>query len=282
MPRGDTGKIAFGTLRLDEPPLIGIRAALQESLVAGTEYERFRRMWRLGQYTTRPGGQILVSRIGFESSESATEIWDRRKKDFVTAHPRLGQTSQFAVNLSTMRVAFQLRGATIKPQTFRGNLIALLRESSGYKWKFDFEGVEQETWEDWRSSVDKLTKLSVEIRVPNPHYDDEEVEKLLEDTQSGVIEFVLTGRADGLDIDSSSFIMAAIEHAAKGYGSYQATGVLTEDGVEVKETWKSSLDGDVAVSDVPQDPESREISPDLLASLVESSDEDGDASGDSG
>src|ERR1700722_16152726 len=148
MPRGDTGKVAFGTLFLEEPPLSGALAALEESLSPGTAITRYDRTWRFGQWVNMLDEQVIVGRMGFESRDAPTEIWDEKRQDFVKRHPRLGQTCQFAINRATLAIGFQLRGQTIKPQTFRGNFLALLRES-GHQWKFDLDGVEQPAWDDW-------------------------------------------------------------------------------------------------------------------------------------
>lgn len=133
MARGDTGTVAYGSLLLDEPPMTGVLAALEESLVPGTAITRYDRTWRFGQWTIVFDGRVIVGRMGFESRDAPTEVWDENAKDFRVAHPRLGQTSQFAINRTTFKIAFQLRGQTIRPQTFRGNFSALIRDAAGYK-----------------------------------------------------------------------------------------------------------------------------------------------------
>lgn len=267
MPRGDTGTLAYGFLTLEEPPLAGVAAALEESLEPGTAITRYDRTWRFGQWTLMLDGQVIVGRMGFESRDAPTEVWNERVKDFRVQHPRLGQTSQFAINRTSLRVAFQLRGQTIRPQTFRGNFLALLREAAGHRWKFDLEGVGQPSWEDWLGGVSRLTKLRVVMRPPNPRFNDEEIESLFEEAKSSAVELALTGGEDGLDIQSSDFVIHAIEHARQ-YGTYEATGVVEEEGEEVKDTWKLSREGEVATAPVPQNPATREIDPRLLAATV--------------
>lgn len=248
--------------------MMGVLAALEESLTPGTAITRYDRTWRLGQWSSQQDGRVIVSRIGFESTDSATEIWDEGRRDFVVNHPRLGQTSQFAINRASLKVAFQLRGQTIKPQTFRGNLVALLRESTGYKWKFDLDGVEQASWDDWVGSVLRVTKLHVSMLIPNPRYNDDRIEELFEETKSAAVDLVLNAGEEGIDIEASDFVVHSIEHAIR-YGSYDAVGIVVQDGIEEKETWKSSLEGEVVKTSVPQNAETREIDPRLLATIVD-------------
>jgi len=232
--------------------------------VPGISVTRYDRIWRIGQWTTQPSG-VITGRMGFESREAATTIWDDLKNDFVPAHPRLGQTSPFAIDPETLRIAFQLQGQTIRPWTFRGNFVALLRRASDYRWELHLDGVDQPSWETWTSSIDRLAKVHITMTRPNPRFNDAQIDHLFTDTKSAAVEIVLNASGDeSVDIDSYTFIEHCIDHASR-YGNYDAVGeIQTASGKKRKETWKLSREGEVKTSDAPQDPSTREIAPDVL------------------
>jgi hypothetical protein len=270
MPRRkDVAEVAFGWLDLQVPPLTGVRGALEESLIPGTTVTRYNRTWHLGQRTYGDVSQrIILGRMGFESTDALNTVWDEERKDFVPSHPRLGQTSQFAIDVETLKVIFQLRGQTIRPWTFTTNFVALLREASGgYGWTFQLEGVSQPPWEEWITRVTRLTQLDVKMEFPNPRFNDQRIDELFTETKAAAVELVLKG--EGIEIDSYDFIGHAIEHASN-YGTYKAVGILDEAGEQHKDTWKLSLEGDARKAEVPQDPQTRDISPQALIAALES------------
>lgn len=125
----------------------------------------------------------------------------------------------------------------------------------------------QPSWDDWVGSVSRITKLHVVMQPPNPRFNDADIESLFERAKSRAAELALIAGDEGLDIYSSEFVVHAIEHARQ-YGTYDATGIVVEDGEEVKDTWKLSREGEVATVAVPQDPDTREIDQRLLAATV--------------
>jgi hypothetical protein len=268
MPRRKgLGEVAFGWLDLQAQPLTGVAGALEESLIPGTTVTRYNRTWHMGQVgrsDASPG--VILGRMGFESSESLNTVWDDERKDFVRSHPRIGQTSQFAIDEATLHVAFQIRGQVIRPWTFTTNFIALLREASHYNWTCNLEGVSQPPWDDWKSQVLRLTELDVKMKFPNPRFNDRRIDELFTETKAAAVELALKND-DGIDIDSYDFIAHAIEHASN-YGTYRAVGLIEEAGEQHKETWKLSNERDAKKVEIPQDPATGEIEPENLITAL--------------
>ena len=238
-------------------------------MIPGTTITRYNRTWHLGQSArsdTSPN--VILGRMGFESSDQLNTVWDDQRKDFVVSHPRIGQTSQFAIDSVSLHIAFQLRGQIIRPWTFTTNFIALLREASNYGWTIRLEGVQQPPWDDWKAEQLRITALDVRMDYPNPRFNDERIDRLFTETKAAAVELALKN-PEGIDIDSYDFIAHAIEHAAN-YGTYKATGVIEEEGEQVKDTWKLSTEGDARKVEVPQDPTTREIEPQNLVAALES------------
>jgi hypothetical protein len=223
-----------------EYPLEGIQEALLAALIPGTLVARYDRTWRLGP--VRINDSKVYGRIGFQSASAASEIWDEARGDFVEIHPQFGQTTPYAIDLSTMRIVFQVRGQLIKPNTFRGNFQGLLREASGYPWLIRLEGVQQPPWEEWISQIDRLIELNISMHRPNPRYPGKLLEDFFEGAKLGASRVVLKARdTESIDINSSDFLKQSLQ-LAESYGSYTARGVMeAEDGEATIESWKSSL-----------------------------------------
>lgn len=248
MPRrSDVAQIAFGDLFLQQPPLDGIAAALEASLVPGTRVERYDRVWRMGQWSRQQG--VVVGRIGFDAVE-ATEIWDDGVQDFVQAPARAGQTSPFAIDPDTLRVAFQLRHKLIRPQTFRGNFQALLRAAADFHWIVRLHGVQQPPWEEWLQRVTRIKRIRVNMQRPNPRFPSKVLEDFFDQAKLAAANLVTTAEQGmSIDVESNEFLRSALENA-RDYGNYQAEAELPSGETD---TWKSALEGQVETVEVSQE-----------------------------
>ena len=195
-------KVAFAKIELSDSTIqpADFVEALSGTLTiarnSGTSVERYNRRWRMGPHHIR-SERWLYGRMGFESLTADSSISDQQKKDFLEV--RSGQVAPFAIDLERRRVAFELRSATIRPGTFQGNLQALLAKASGWPWRVRLEGLDQEPWEDWRGHVERITKLTINVKLPNPHFAPQDI--LIEDTFEAGKLGALKLAAKGDDID---------------------------------------------------------------------------------
>jgi hypothetical protein len=237
---------------------LAFREALLDALVPGTAHERHRRRWRMGQ--VRAEADSVVGRIGFVSS-GITELFDESINDFFEAAAPAGVTSPFAIAPSSGRVAFQLRGQTIKAQSFCGALQALMNEASDERWRVtpDFEEVD---WDTWVQDVDRVTKLSIRLLPPNPNFHGRgRVEEIVDGTNAAMAYVALNAdpsASEGLDLTEPA-IVEFIDHAAQ-YGSYSAEAEAADELVK----WTSARGAASEIREVPVDPTTKEASPDDL------------------
>ena len=273
-----SGRISFASLEIET--LHGDPAqTLRDSMVPGTPVTRYERDWRMGQW--RQEGRYVFGRIGFQRPGGVAELWDESINDFREQVIPAGQTSPFAVNVETLRVAFQLRSGWIRPTTFTGALQALLNEASNLAiWRVRHEVVKI-PWERWRAEVSRVTRLEFRLKRPNPNYTDREfVERLVEDTQAGLVALRLAAREDapgGIDLDTD-IIRQAIDHTQRGYGTLRARGegsVTTEGGERVRPDregttqWESTEEGVAPVREVSVDPDTGDAGYDALKRELE-------------
>lgn len=236
-------------------------------MTPGTAVERYGRLWRMGQWQQRGGS--FVGRIGFERLGELTEVWDEKAQDFLPPQRiREGTTSPFAIRLSDLHVAFQLRPGKIKPTSFTKALQGLLNDAAIYRWLVEHDVVE-ERFDQWQERVRKITSLAVKLERPNPHYRERRrVRSLLEDVRASAARIALKADpadAQGLALDQDAFLLEAIEHAQE-YGTVSATGLVREQG-ELRETqWRSEVEGIAPQTKIPVDPDTREATWDDLRS----------------
>lgn len=263
--RARVARVAFGHVEppggfAGSPPL----KAAQESFIPGTSVTRYNRTWYLGQVETGP---VVTGRIGFDRLVGTSPLWDETRKDFSMSAVREGSTSPFAYHLRSRRVAFQLRSSTIKRQSFCGALQALLNEASPFKgWEVEPEAVAT-SFEDWRANfARRIVKVAAVVKVPNPHYEDEDVEELLDDAQAQAARLELTG--DDLKLSDSQLLAQFFHHANRNpnYGHYKAQGV-TSAGRRTE--FDSRADESPLDASAPVDPETKEVPTSALAALVE-------------
>lgn len=267
------GKIAFATIERAEAKRgdVALERSLRDSLRAGTLVERYDRQWRMARHSTRKSNYI-VGRIGFQMPGSTEELWDEESKDFVGTRLVLGTTSPFVIDLSNMRVAYQLRGGRIRPQTFIGNFQALLNGAAAGRWYWrvspEVVGI---TWPAWVEDVPRVSELRVRIERPNPNYKGRKrVEGLVEGAAAEVVTLAIRAREDapgGVNVDDA-FVAEAIEQAADS-GKYSARGVQEIEGRPVPVQWRSEVEGASIQREVPVDPETREADPSTLQRELE-------------
>lgn len=254
-----TGRVAFGRIVRDanELPTDSLDE-LRLALAPGTMTERHRRVWRMGQ--TREDDGVIFGRIGFQSRGSVTEVWNAEKNDFEEQVFPSGVTSPFAIRTADFRIAFQLRGGTIRRQSFVGAFQALLREASRSRWIV--ESLRREVaFSEWRHEVDRIVSMRFRLERPNPHYGDRDfVRELVYGTGSAMASILLRTHDDdlsGLDVDSD-FVSQAVEHAST-YGTFRAVGERQVDGETERVDWDLASGGEVQSRTVGADPQTGEV-----------------------
>jgi hypothetical protein len=250
-----TGRVAFAVI--EALTLFGdpaFQRALEEALVPGARIERHNRTWLMGR--VRWEGASLVGRIGFQTS-SVAEVWDEDIRDFREDMLLAGTTSPFAIDPGRRRVAFQLRPGAIRVRSFTGALQALMNAASPVnRWRVAQE-VEEVPFEDWAEQVDRVIRLRVRLRRPNPHYGDRErVRGLVEGANARMAQIVWAADAEALDgIDvNDAFVREAIQHA-QTYGSYAAAA----ERRGIPTAWGSDQEAAAEERVVEADPVTREI-----------------------
>lgn len=255
--RRRAGRVAFGHIRA-----LTVRGhlpdQLREALKPGQSVQHYQRTWILGQTTESDG--VIFGRLGFERASSGTRF-DRETRDFVTERRADGTYSVFGIAVAEMRVAFQTHGQTIKPQSFVGALQALLNESSPTeRWRVEREYTPQ-TWQTWLADVERIDKIKVRVRRPNPDYQGRsKVEGLLEGLNAEVAE--LQAKADADDpqgIDPRDDLLTQLIGHAESYGAVDARG---EDAAG--RPLQLNTERHVNEAEVEVDPETGEVRQDDL------------------
>lgn len=227
-------------------------SAIQKSLKPGTQYERYTRLWRLGQWQENEG--LIWGRLGFEAP-AMTEVWSEDIVDFEEHAYQGGTTAPFVIDPEDQRVAFQVRPGVIRPTTFTGALQALLNAASDYeRWRV-YPDTHEVDWPTWLRSVDRLVQLRIRVERPNPHYSDRErVEALIEGTNARMADLVLTAEEEGDGIDiNDAFVAEALAHAEK-YGKWGAEGERAGQTTR----WRSDETASTAERTIEADPETQE------------------------
>jgi hypothetical protein len=231
---------------------------LRRVLVPGASVERYRRIWRLGHTVTDNG--FIVGRIGFES-ERETFTWNAETRDFTPSPTPNGQVVPFVVALEAFTVVFQIRPPSIRPRSFTGALEEIL-SSSGTSEYWRVESLTRRIpFEEWRASVDKVTRMHFHIEQPNPNWEGrpqlEELMRRLGDLDSADFGFA----AENGILTDDELIVELINHVQRDYGrgtmvgSRETRRIVTESVLdttagEIEEV--SSLEevspGDVALA----------------------------------
>jgi hypothetical protein len=204
----------------------------------------------------RQEGSSIVGRIGFQT-RTVAEVWDSAAVDFHDAMVQAGTTSPFAIDPDAMRVVFQLRPGVIRVRSFTGALQALMNEASPVdRWRVDQE-VTHIPFAAWARGVDRVVRLRVKLRPPNPHYGPRaRVKELVEGANSRMTQVAWNAdpeALDGIDVDDA-FVREAIEHAEK-YGEFAAVG----ESNGTPSVWGSDEEAASEERLVDADPLTREI-----------------------
>lgn len=219
------GRARVSFARLSTTSNVSRLTLLEASLARGTHVEHYGRRWIMGPVSLRGGCYVGTVGVGSDDGGSA-RVWDYETEDFVTTTVPEGETTPWALRISTLQLAFQLKPRINKPQGFASGFRRLLNESAGE----DFWSVQVETSEDdfetWVGELDRLERFSIRLDRPNPNYADREnVEEIIEE---GHIEKVQVAAiaADGESMDPMNveLFREGIAHVDAGYGRYRAQG----------------------------------------------------------
>jgi hypothetical protein len=219
------------------------------AFVPGTAVTRYGRTWLMGQ--SRVDGLYLFGRIGFESEGSVTEVWDEDRTDFTQLAIPSGVTAPFLLALTTLKMAFQTRGSLIKVNSFIHAMQALLKESTGEDWRL-VTSRRVVTFEQWRDSVQKVTRMRFHLVRPNPNYEGRpDVERLLEEIGAEA-ETLEVQNPDGLQTDAD-LVGQLLDHVGRGYGDATITGERQEDDRVVETVYDTRLGGESELHERPAD-----------------------------
>lgn len=227
---------------------------VEEVLWGGNRTVRYGRTWIVGP--VERSGSVLSGRIGFLGATSVAELWDEERGDFVEHAVPQGLTAPFAVDLSNLRAALQVRPPLIRINSLIGALEALLSDE-GARWKI--RGVARQTsLPEWLQSVDKVTAVRMTARIPNPHWSGaKDLQALMESAEAEVVALELRSE-EGLELDSP-FLAQTQHHIERGYGEARYTGVV-DDVSGARETVYSTKFGSEEVSaELAADPGTGEV-----------------------
>lgn len=192
---------------------------IQAALTAGRSTERYGREWIVGR--TTQVGDVLTGRIGFRGAEGMVEVWDDEDQDFREVAVPAGLTSPFAVNLRTLQMALQPRGA-IKLNGLIGAFRNLLTQE-GDQWRV-LTPEKEMSFSVWRASVDRVVSVKFRLRKPNPHYQGTpDLEAVLEQAEAEVAALELQSEA-GIDTNAP-FVQQSQHHVERGYGESRYVGL---------------------------------------------------------
>lgn len=274
MARPRYARVAFAQIAHSVLGSSDAGSALEGSIVPGTAIERYDRLWRMGRVAR--SHRKLVGRIGYERAGEVAELWDPELADFKEQRLKEGLTSPFALDLGTLRIAFQLRAGRIRPTSFTGAFQALLNEVAVEpSWRVHTL-VDGETFAEWSEHVRRVKRLEIRLERPNPHYGGHDyVERIIEGTHAQLAKLILEASGEevaGLNLDDD-LIRQAIAHALDGdYGTVKAVGEEVVQG-QLRETeWRSEVEGSPEQTKAPIDPETREVPADELGRALDETD----------
>lgn len=262
---GRTLTVRFATVRLrqrQEPLAITFPEVLRRAVVPGTEITYRDRTWHMGQ--VRPpnlddvrGGafspssprDLVSGTIGYDDTAVASS-WDQAAKDFIDVDVPSGGRFPFLLDVRRGVLAY----VAVKPAGVLSAFQALLNQSGSGHWRVQ-RILNEQSWEAWRASVERVQRLSFVLRPPNPNYTRRPtVEQMIDGGHAGVVRVVMESdpnALEGLDLESS-FIAEAIEHTVQlGYGSVKADGTTPVGGQDVERRYDSKARGSELLAQVP-------------------------------
>lgn len=241
MPKPQKAHVAYAIVDFAEGtiPPTDWREAFLSSLVPGTRVTRYGRRWYLTRFDK--SRRWLRGKLAFESAGDDSGIWDEQTKD-VRVIAGAVQSVPYVVDLSERRVAFELRSQTVAPGTFQGNFQALLQEASGHPWRVTLEGVEQPPWEEWQARVERLVRIHLSLKPPNPHSPAEELEEAFEEANVNALTIGATG--ENIQLENSELLQAAFGHS-RDYGKVTATGIVRRGRRTEEQKWTTAAEAGV-------------------------------------
>ena len=198
---------------------------LHASWAPGATASRYGREWRLSK-AEEVGDEQWSGRIGFiNPGEITTLEWDEEAEDFVEGDASGGVVVPFVLDIAKKRVAYQLRGNLVRPNTFTGALEALLNQNDTYVWSVS-PLVVPRSFESWRGEIERVTSFRFKLVPPNPNWVGRElVEGIVDNLEAQLV--TLSGRGDNIDVDSDLF-RQALDHVLQEYGQATVEGVDTQ------------------------------------------------------
>jgi hypothetical protein len=236
---------------------------LLSSMVTGSQIERYSRFWRMGRPTFDQKRGFVSGKVGFQRENGSTELWDENAKDFVEGPLAIGAASAFAIRVADGHIAFQLRPGYIERQSFAGALEDLLNQSGVYDgWNVTADTTPAR-FNDFVSAVDRVTKITVRINRPNPHYGDrDQVERLIEGAGAEYARLLVEGEQLVTD---QGLLAQAIQHVAAEYGSITAEGMKGDEKIK----YDSKKHGIAPQAQVPLEPGVREVTESQAMDMLE-------------
>lgn len=232
------------------------------ALVPGTTVERYNRTWHLGQVRVEDG--VVFGRLGFESAAGA-DVWDEEAKDFSEIQVPAGVAAPFAIRLSDFLLVFQTRAQDIRVTSFTSAMQGILREATGdVGWTIE-TATTKVSFAQWRSSVQRVTRLRFRITPPNPNYEGRpDVERIIEGIQLGVGTFEARAPEDGSLNTDADLVRQLVDHVERGYGEGLAVGERDVGGELVETVFDTRLEGESEVIERPANPQTGEVTAEVL------------------
>jgi hypothetical protein len=267
----DTGKVARAritpptqlSLFQDEDPAQDVARIL----TPGASTERYGRIWHIGRTAIEDG--FLYGKLGFESSGRA-ELWNDENKDFEDTRTPAGVASPFAIYLEDLRMAFQTRGQDIRVTSFVNAMRDILRDTTGANWSVETATAHM-SFTQWRSTVQKVSRLHFHVEPPNPNYQGRPyLERLIADANLAAADLDLSSE-QGIQTDAD-IVNQLFDHVDRGYGRDVAVGERVINGAVVESVYSSELNGETEVTVRPANPETGEVERETLRlELIQSS-----------
>jgi hypothetical protein len=221
-------------------------------------------VWRLGQVHERDG--YLFGRLGYEAS-TGVDLWDDDEQDFAPTTVPGGLATPFAIRLADLALIFQTRKQDIRVTSFTGALRDILRNATNERW--DIVAMNRtSSFREWKRTVETVGRLRFHLERPNPNYEGRpEVERLIESLGLDVATLDLRSE-DGIDTDVA-LAQQMLDHVERGYGNAVAVGEREIDGEKIESVWDSTLHGESLVTAAEVDPETGEVSVEVLIMELE-------------
>lgn len=239
LPGGQGARVVTGQVGSSMPQLYGTPAdALRTALTSGfAEVERYRRVWRLGRLETveTPSGQILYGRLGYQAREGETSVWNEATRDWEQQPVPRGETVTFAIRLTDLRIAFQIRPPSITVGGFIGAMEALLnRQEPERPWVIEL-GTSRPAYRAWRGTVSRVVRARGHLELPNPHWQGrEKLESFFENFQLDEASVNLHFDPDAPQEAVDDVVTQMVDHAERGYGSAVIVGEVTHNGARAE------------------------------------------------